>query len=418
MANDPKTPPKPDWALTGRERKAEQAKSEGRRPPRRRWPWVLLAILLIAGGGFYAQSNGMLGDLPEAQEAAASEPQGEEQAEAAPREVVMQLLPRELTEIAPQTLSETVRITGSLDPVRQLGIPAEVSGRIDFVGKRAGDAAEAGEELVRIDIATLRNQLEQSRATADATRAQLTFAEAQLSRTRSLVDRGISTSSNLDSDMANVQQLRANLDALEQQVSTAERSLEKASISAPFDGIISDRSVDPGTYVNPGAALLTLVDISSLELEGAVPVVYAPRIQTGQTVTVTIDGLDGHSFSGTVERIAPVAAAGTRMLPIYATFENTDGNLRGGMFASGQLVLEQKPDAIGVPVDALREDDGGTYVLKREGDRVVRQDVTVARTWDRGRIIEVSEGLAEGDVIVSAPLERLQPDTRITVVEG
>lgn len=420
-------PPKPDWALTGRERKAQKAKAEGGKAPRRRWPWIILLIVVVAAGGLFARQNGLIGPAtsadgettgsPEAQaEAAPEETTGTDAAEPDTRSVVIQLLESEMTTVSQDTLRETVRITGSLAPIRQLGIPAEVAGRVQRVAKSEGQSAVEGETLVQIDLETLRNQLEQSRATADATRAQLEFAQEQLTRTQSLVDRGVSSSSTLDSNEANVRQLRANLAALEKQVSNAERAMEKATIMAPFPGIVSERLVDPGAYVSPGTALMTIVDISSLELEAAVPVAYAPKIRTGQTVQVAVDGFGDQSFVGTVGRVAPVAVSGTRMLPIYADIENPDGVLRGGMFASGLLVLDEVTDAIGVPVEALREDDNGTYVLKKDGDRAVRQSVTVGPLWDRGRTAQITEGLSNGDTIVSADLPRLQPGMQVSVV--
>ncbi|WP_407495321.1 efflux RND transporter periplasmic adaptor subunit [Pseudooceanicola sp. MF1-13] len=416
MSDKTEEPPKPEWALTHREKKALRAKPSGGRAPRRRWPWAVLVIVGLGAGAYIAQQQGLIGETPDAEEVpVAATPEVEE---APAREVVMQLLPREITEVAPGVLRETVRITGSLSPDQHLGIPAEVAGRVDAVNKRAGDRVEAGEVLVQIDLATLQNQLEQSEATADATRAQLEYATGELQRTQSLVDRGVATSSNLDSAQANVQQLRANLSALEQQVATARQSIEKATITAPFAGQIAERNVDPGAYVSPGTPLMTLVDISSLELEGAIPVNYAPRIETGQVVEITVDGFGDRSFEGTVERVAPVAKSGTRVLPIYATIDNPNDVLRGGMFASGLLVLEEVTDAIGIPADAVREDAEGTFVLKRDGDRVVRQPIRAIRTWDRGRIVQVSEGLSQGDVIVSAPMERLQPGMKITLVEG
>lgn len=415
---------KPDWALSGRERKAKIAAAEGRRGPRRRWPWVVLALVALGVGAWALQDRLPLGEASAAEGTTEAPAVAEADTDTdtgtgtgdAPRAVVMQLLPSELTTIDTATLRDTVRITGSLAPVRQLGIPAEVAGRIDSVEKREGQTAAAGEMLVQIDLETLRNQLEQSRDTANATRAQLNFAEEQLSRTQSLVNRGVSSSSTLDSNQANVEQLRANLAALEKQVSTAERSLEKATITAPFDGVVSERMVDPGAYVSPGTPLMTLVDISSLELEAAVPVVYATSIKTGQTVEIIVDGFGSQSFTGTIERVAPVAVSGTRMLPIFAEIVNPEDQLRGGMFASGQLILKQVDDAIGVPRDALRKDDAGPYVLKRDGDRVVRQAITEGPSWDQGRVVQITDGLAAGDVIVSAPLPRLQPDTQITVI--
>ena len=294
-------PPKPDWALTGRERKAALAEAQGRKRPRRRWPWVVLLLAALGAGAYVARDRGLLpgAEVTQPEPAATVQP-----AEQPARAVVMQLLPGEITEVTQTSLRETVRVTGQLDPVRHLGIPAEVAGRIDTVEIKAGDAAQQGDVLVRIDIETLRNQVEQTRATADATRAQLDFARAQLERTRSLVERGVATATNLDSDAANVEQLQASLVALEQQVANAERSLEKATITAPFAGIVAERSVDPGAYVSPGTALLKLVDISALELAAGVPVAYAPRIQTGQAVEISVDGFEGRSFAGTIERIA------------------------------------------------------------------------------------------------------------------
>ena len=424
MADRPQEPPKPattkpNWAKTHRERKADAARAEGRKPPRRRWPWIVLLIVALGAGAFWAQSSGLIGSEEGA--GAGTAPATEEPAvateDAAPaREVTMQLLPAEVTRIEARALRDSVRITGTLTPSRHLGIPAEVSGRVDAVMKRAGDRVEAGEVLVQIDLETLENQLEQSRATADATRAQLDFAKGELERTQSLVDRGVATSSNLDSARSNVQQLQANLTALEQQVATAEQSIGKATITAPFAGQIADRSVDPGAYVSPGTALMTLVDISSLELEGAIPVNYAPQIATGQQVEINVDGFGSKSFEGQVERVAPVASAGTRMLPIYATIENADMILRGGMFASGVLVLEEVTDAIGLPAEALRKDDQGDFVLKIVDGKAQRQAVSVARTWDRGRVVQIAEGLSPDDLVVSAALERLQPGMSVTLI--
>ncbi|QQA41712.1 efflux RND transporter periplasmic adaptor subunit [Pelagovum pacificum] len=422
MSDKPTEPPKPDWALTRRERKAKQAIEDGRKPPRRKWPWVIL--LLVAGGfGLYTANERGLIDLPtgdmtgEASAAPAAEDAEVPVEETEPAEErIVQLLPSEIAEIEVGTLRETVRITGSLAPNRQLAISAEVSGHVDEVTRRAGEDVTEGDVLIRIGLETLRNQLEQSQATADATRAQLEFAQGELERTQSLVDRGVATSSTLDSNVSNVQQLQSNLAALERQVDTAEQSLEKATITAPFSGVVSSLDVDPGAFVSTGAPLLSIVDISSLELEGAVPVFYAPRVRTGQTVEILVDGFGDDSFEGKVERVSPVAASGTRMLPIFAAISNPDGVLRGGMFASGELQLDRKDDVIGVPVEAIREDaEGNSFVLKIVDEIAVRQDITIARMWDRGRVAEISEGLEPGDTIVAVAFERLQPDTKVTL---
>ncbi|WP_375690113.1 efflux RND transporter periplasmic adaptor subunit [Pseudooceanicola sp. LIPI14-2-Ac024] len=392
---------KPDWAMSDRERANREAAARGEPVARRRWLWpvvilvaVIVVLALLIGGG-------------------------DDDADAPPatNEVVMQILPSELAEVSSGTLRDVVRVTGSLAPARTLAIPAEVSGRVATVEVQAGDAVEEGDVLVTIDVQTLTNQLEQQRANAEATRAQLELAEEEFARTESLVNRGVSSPSALDQQQAQVRQLEANLQAQLRQVATAEDSLGKATVTAPFAGIISERSVDPGAYVNTGTALMTLVDISELDLNGVVPVIYAPQIGVGQAGEVRVDGLGDRVFQGTVERIAPVATSGTRMLPIFAAVANPDGALKGGMFASGVLVLDEKQDAIGIPVEALREDSEGQYVLKQEGDIVVRQPVETGKTWEGGQTVEIASGLSDGDIIISTEMARLQPGMKITVVE-
>jgi len=415
----PETPPaKPDWALSGRERRNRARAEAGLPPRRRRWPWILLALIVVAGVAGYTLRD----DISAAMMAAQDEPAPEEtpapQPAADPAETAtMQLLPSELAEIAPTRLRETVKLTGTLTPARSLGIPAEVAGHVNAVTVRAGDSVEEGAVLVQIDIETLENQRDQQRATAEATRAQLSLARAQLERTQSLVDRGTSATSQLESAQAQVRQLEANLAAAETQVANAERSIERATITAPFAGVIAERSVDPGAYVNPGAALLTLVDIDTLTLEGIVPVLYGPLVEVGQIVEARVEGAPDRLFTGQVERVAPVAAQGSRMLPVYASIDNAEQVLKGGMFASGVLVLEEKADALAVPAEALREDTAGRYVLKREGDRVARQYVQVARSWDNGRLAEIADGLEPGDIVVAEPLEQLTDGMTIAVRE-
>ncbi|WP_196216721.1 efflux RND transporter periplasmic adaptor subunit [Paracoccus shanxieyensis] len=335
----------------------------------------------------------------------------------APPEVVMQLLPSEVHEVAQGGLSDSVQLTGSLVPGRELTISAEVAGRIEAVHVREGDAVVAGQELATIDVETLRNQLEQQQATAAATRAQLELARVQLKRTNDLVARGVTSASTMETDTANVAQLEANYAALMKQVASAEDDLSKARITAPFDGTISARAVNPGAYVTPGTEMLELVDISKMFLEGGVPVNNAPRLATGQRVSIRVDGIDRRSFQGNIDRIAPVAVSGTRVLPVYASIDNPDRVLRGGMFASGELILEQS-DGIGIPASAIRQDGEARYVLKIDGDRVVRQDVQIARNWNRDRTAQISSGLQPGDLIVSQPLERLRDGMRINRVGG
>lgn len=393
---------KPEWAQTRRD-KAHAARAAAGLPPRRRWPWVVLALLVVGGIAWYLLTATQTTEAPTV-EATAAEP-------------VMQINEAEVTTIEPQLLTQLVRVSGPISPRRQAALTALVGGVVETVTFRPGDRVGEGEVLVQIDTRNLRIQLDQQRNTAEATRAQLTLAESQLERTLALSDRGLSTSSGLEQAESNVAALRANLAALEGQVTAAEAALEDAAVNAPFSGIVSSRSAEPGQAVSPGAPLVSIVDLSVLEMQASAPVSVNAQIAPGQRVTVTIEGIPGKTFEGVVDRVNPVAIEGTRTIPVYITLENNEGLLRGGMFASGQIVVAEQADALAVPASAIREDATGEYVLKLEDGVLVRQAIERGTSWSRGRTIEIVDGLAAGDTVISASLPELDPGDRFEMVD-
>lgn len=392
---------KPEWAQTKRD-KARAARAEAGLPPRRRWPFVLGGIILLGGVAWFVLGGAQPETVP---------------VEAEPAQSAMQINATEVTTIEPSLLYQTVRVNGPMSPQRQAALTALVGGVVEAVNVRAGDRVSAGDVLVQIDTRNLRIQLGQQRNTAEATRAQLLLAESQLERTQALSNRGLSTSSGLEQAESNVAALRANLAALEGQVAAAEAALEDAAVTAPFDGIVSARSAEPGQAVSPGSPLVSIVDLSVLEMQGSAPVNVNAQIAPGQRVTVTVEGIAGKTFEGVVDRVNPVAIEGTRTIPVYITLENEERLLRGGMFASGQIVVAEKADALALPAAALREDAQGEYVLKLEDGVLVRQAIEQGAEWHRGRTIEIVSGLEPGDVVISAPLPELDPGDRYEMVD-
>ncbi|MBP1807294.1 efflux RND transporter periplasmic adaptor subunit [Rubellimicrobium aerolatum] len=397
-------PAKPDWALTRRERAAAERVRQGL-PSRRRWPWVVaLLVVLAAGAGAW-----MWWQRVAAPEAVAAAP-------AAP--VAMQVNGDEWTEVAPLTLRRTVKVIGPLAPERRADLSAETGGRVESVAARPGDRVEAGAVLVQVDVERLTLDVELARSNAAATRAQLALAEQQLGRAEALAERGVQAESTLAEARANAEAQRANLQAQEEQVRSAELALEGATLRAPFSGVIASRDVEPGQVVAAGTPLLTLVDLSRMEMQGAAPVSAGVAVAAGQEVELRVDGLPGRTFVGTVERIAPVAAEGTRTLPVYVAVDNAEGLLRGGMFATGEIVTAEAVDVLALPRDALREastENEGTHVLVIEGDTLARRDVTAGEEWPGG-LVRV-EGVSPGDRVVVAPLTGLEPGQAVELVE-
>lgn len=385
----PAAPPKPDWAKSQRERQGK---------PPRRWPWLVLLALLVAGGiAAYLMRPQPEAIPPETTETAA-----------------LQLLPSEVLTLAPQELRRTVRLTGTLAPQRTAQLSAQVNGVIETVPVRVGDRVARGDVLVTLDSETLALDLQQTRSNAEATRAQLALAEAQLERAKSLAERGSASASALDQAESSAAQLRASVAALDDQIKSAELRLANARVTAPIAGEIASRAVDPGQFASTGMALLSVVDLDSVELEGNAPIGSASLLAAGQSAELRVDGIIGATYEGRVTRIAPVAASGTRTLPVYVRLENPGHRMRGGMFATAHVIIETAPESLALPETALREGADGTFVLRLKDGVLEAAPVTTERGWD-GRLLRVTNGLAPGDQVIAAPLSTLAPGDAVQV---
>jgi RND family efflux transporter MFP subunit len=399
---------KPEWAMSRRERRRAERARQGLPPPRRKWPWVLLVLLIGAGvAGWLSREQIQARFAP---------PLAEEPvvAEAVPAERHMQINADEWTALEAATLRRTVRVIGTLRPSRRADLSAEASGRVEAVLARSGDRVSEGDLLVQVDVQRLTLETNLARSNLASTRSQLALAEEQLARAEALVERGVSAATSLDEARTQVDQIRSTLDAQEDQVAVAELGLEGATLRAPFDGVIASRSVEAGNVVASGTPLLTIVDLSRMEMVASAPISAGASVAPGQVVELRVDGIGGRTFAGVVDRIAPVAEEGTRTLTVYVEVENEDGVLLGGMFATGNIVLEEAEGALAVPEAAVR-DDGGDHVLVIEDGMLARRDVTVGAEWPGG-VVQV-DGLAEGERVVTAALPDLEAGEPVDLVE-
>lgn len=365
-----------------------------------RWPWVV-AILVVVALALFLYMRLKDRSAPEPEPAAAR---------------VMELNPVEITTLAPQLLEQTVKVTGTLAPERRADITPQVSGKLQTVNVRPGESVLAGQVIAQIDIRDLRLALNQQVANLNATKAQLTLARTQLDNAQALFDRGTGSKANLDSAQANVNALSAQTDALQTQVDTAERAIQNASITAPFAGIIASRSAEPGQSVTSGSPLVTLVDLSVMEVQAIAPLSDSASLKEGQRATLTVEGIPQQTFEASVDRISPVAIENTRSIPVFLTLKNPDGVFRGGMFTTGSIVVDEAKDALAVPLSALREDKQGDFVLAVADGKLVRQAVEKGRQWSTGNLVQILSGLKAGDVVVTGRLPELEPDTAITIV--
>jgi RND family efflux transporter MFP subunit len=153
--------------------------------------------------------------------------------------------------------------------------------------------------------------------------------------------------------------------------------------------------------------VITVVDLSRLELEAAVPATEIGKIRVGQKVEFRVEGFGARPFAGRIERINPATVAGSRSINAYAVIDNPDGILRGGMFAQGAASLERIEGALLIPASAVREEAGQSYVYALV-DGAIRRRAVKVEAADAGGLAPLLDGLAPGDRIVRNNLGALR----------
>ncbi|WP_279482544.1 efflux RND transporter periplasmic adaptor subunit [Aureimonas sp. SK2] len=321
----------------------------------------------------------------------------------------------EVETLTARDFARTVAVSGPARPIRRAVVTAEVSGRLSEVGVEVGQKVTAGDVLARFDETLLRSALSAREATLEARRSEIRLAEWTLERREQLGNRGIASEADLLAAQSQLLNLQAQARALEAEVGDARKALEDAVVTAPFDGIVATRAVEPGQTVAMNAELLQLVDLSSVEVEASVPTSRIGEIAAGQVARLRFEGAGDRLFEGRVSRIAPEAGAGSRAISVFVTLPNPDGAIRGGMFAVGEIAVESMEQVVALPVAAIRRDNAGSFVLAAKDGRLERRAVETGASLPREGLVVVSAGLAPGETVVVAPLPDLQAETAVTI---
>jgi membrane fusion protein (multidrug efflux system) len=233
------------------------------------------------------------------------------------------------------------------------------------------------------------------------------WAEKNRNQQKALLEKSFISQSAFDNIQSNYDVAIARLHAADAELVVARKSQGDAVLVAPFSGIVSLRHAQPGERVALDAKVVSIVDLSQLQLEASVPPAAIGQVKIGQTMNFRVEGFGEREFAGRIERINPAATAGSRSISVYAVIDNREGLLRGGMFAQGALTLSRVDNALAVPASAVREDIGQTFVYAIQDGVVKRKNVKVGAPDPAGRV-QVLEGLAAGDRIVRVNLGSLR----------
>jgi RND family efflux transporter MFP subunit len=319
-----------------------------------------------------------------------------------------------------KALSAALELPGRLEAYSRAPIFARVSGYLKSWSADIGARVKAGQVIAEVEAPDLDQQLVQARADLQSQKSSARLSEATLNRRKQLLASNFVSLQEIDEKTADFANKTAAVNSGQANVDRLEALASYKNITAPFDGVVTERNTDVGALINTGgsgAPMFVVSDIAKLRVYVNVPQTYVPSIRKGANAIITLPEYPNRTFPATVEassQSVDVASGTTRM---QLGLDNAKGELMPGGFANVKLGLVRDSVPLSVPASALIfNKDGLRVAVVGPDDKVQMKTVTILR--DLGRQIEMSSGLAADDRVITAPPDGLNDGDTVRVVPG
>jgi RND family efflux transporter MFP subunit len=317
--------------------------------------------------------------------------------------------------------SAVLALPGRLEAYSRAPIYARVNGYVKSWKVDIGAKVEAGQLLAEIEAPDLDQQLSQARADLQTARANAALASTTAKRWQQLVKADAVSRQDVDMKNGDFAAKAAVVKATQANVQRLEVMEGFKRITAPFSGVVTQRTTDVGALINAGSAkgleLFVVSDTHKLRLYVSVPQNYAAQITPGTQAQMTVPERPGRTFTATVETSAQSVDAASGSTLVELAVDNQSGELVPGAFANVRFDLPPASASLSVPASALIFDSSGVRVATIGADnRVALKPVTIAR--DLGNVIEVSSGLAANDRIIDSPPDGIARGDQVRIAHG
>jgi len=308
-------------------------------------------------------------------------------------------VPVEVAKATRRPIAASYSGTAPLEARGEAQVVAKTSGVALSVLVEEGQPVRAGQTLVRLDASRAALQAAQSAA-------QMRKLENNYARARQLGEQKLMSANDLD-------QIKYDLENARAVNRLANLELSYANVVAPISGVIAQRSIKPGNFVQINSPILRIVDNSRLEAVLNVPERELATLKAGLPVKLVVDALPGQSFIGKVDRVAPVVDSGSGTFRVVCAFQG-GGLLQPGMFGRIAIDYDQRANALVVPRGALLDDEGDPAVFVARNGKAAR--VSVKLGYLDGQWAEVRDGVKEGDQVVTAGKTALRDGMDVQVI--
>ena len=330
------------------------------------------------------------------------------------------------TMVSPIRSGAVMVASGYVVAQRKAAVASKGTGRLVYLGVVEGDRVRDGQVLARIEDADVRAQLAQAQAQVAVSRAELRDAERSLAREKMLLDSNFTSQATYDAAEARLDRVKAGIAVAQAALQSAEVALENTVIRAPFAGTVLTKNADVGEVVAPLAggafsksAVVTIADLSSLQVEADVAESNLDAISPGQPVEIVLDAYPDVRYPGYVAKIVPTADRAKATVQVKVAFRTYDSRVLPEMSAKVHFLPRPTRVAVDtqallvVPGTAVVERNGRDVVFVVEGGRAVEVPVVVGRQV--GTSVAIREGLRAGVQVVDSVSASLRGGAKVTV---
>lgn len=368
---------------------------------RKQWLVGGVAAVVLAGGAGVAVFASKGGDAPKKP--------GEKAA------VTLEFVPSEVVKPSIARMPDRIEFSGPLVAPGTVVVRSKASGTLVNLAVAEGSRVKAGQALGQVDLEELRYRVAERNASVESARAQLEQAERQFKANQGLADKSFIAPTALDNSRASMESARAQFNAAKAQLDTSQVTLRQAALIAPISGVVSKRHALPGEKLANEQQILSIVDLSKLELAGLVGTHEVSRLKPGMPVQVQVEGVD-HAVEARITRIAPAAEPGTRSIGVTLELANPKEEFRAGQYAVAKVQLPDDTDRLTVPQTAISSNSGQEQVWLIDNGALVRRIVTTGRRDTREGRVEVLQGLKPDAQVLAARFDNLREGAKATVV--
>lgn len=394
--------------------KIEKSSLSGRRPlHKRRLFWIITIVVVIVA---LLVATGVLSPRVEVEVATVSQ-------------------------VYPSQAFTLLNASGYVVAQRKAAVASKATGQLQWLGVEEGSRVREGQVIARLenrDVAATRNQaaanLTNARAALEQVKAELKDATLNFNRQKELLSQGVVAKADYDAADARYKRARAgvagaeaNIKALSAALHGAEAQLDYTLIRAPFDAVVLTKNADVGDIVTPlgsaanaKAAVVTIADMSSLQVEADVSESNLEKIKVGQPCEITLDALPDVRFRGLTHTIVPTADRSKATVMVKVKFVDEDPRVLPEMSAKVAFLErpvqpgEQRP-VVAVNPQAVLSQDKRQFVFVIKGDKAVKVPISIGAKI--GDMLQVTSGIKPGDKIALRPLDKLQNGSRIKMAE-